>query len=158
MGSIAAGGRYDNLVGMFGKKTIPCVGISFGVDRIFTLLKARREKGEHLQERGIDVYVMAFGGKEFNGLLVERLSIASLLWDAGIRTEFTAKVKPRLPQQFKAATDVPLAVILGQDELAVGQVRVKALGLADNHPEKEGVLVSKEDLVDEVRKRLADLR
>jgi histidyl-tRNA synthetase len=101
---------------------------------------------------------MAFGGKEFNGLLVERLSIASLLWDAGIRTEFTAKVKPRLPQQFKAATGVPLAVILGQDELAAGQVRVKALGLSDNHPEKEGVLVSKEDLVDEVRKRLADLK
>jgi histidyl-tRNA synthetase len=33
IGSVAAGGRYDNLVGMFGKKQIPCVGISFGVDR-----------------------------------------------------------------------------------------------------------------------------
>ena len=154
VGSIAAGGRYDNLVGMYGKRTIPCVGVSFGVDRIFTILKARREKEEALRAREVDVYVMAFGGKEFDGLLLERLSIASQLWDAGITTEFMAKVKPKLPQQFKAALDVPLAVILGQDELAAGKVRVKVLGLADDHPEKEGVLVEKADLVAEVRKRL----
>lgn len=158
VGTIAAGGRYDNLVGMFGKRTIPCVGISFGVDRIFTILKARREKEEALRAREIDVYIMAFGGKEFDGLLLERLSIASQLWDAGIATEFMAKVKPKLPQQFKAALDVPLAVILGQDELAAGKVRVKILGLADDHPEKEGVLVDKADLVAEVRKRLPKLR
>jgi histidyl-tRNA synthetase len=42
VGSVAAGGRYDNLVGMFsGKTQIPCVGISFGVDRIFSITKAR---------------------------------------------------------------------------------------------------------------------
>jgi len=65
-----------------------------------------------------------------------------------------AKVKPKLPQQFKAAVDVPLAVILGQDELAAGKVRVKVLGLSDGHPEKEGVLVETEELVTEVQKRL----
>ncbi|KAK3059456.1 Cytoplasmic and mitochondrial histidine tRNA synthetase, partial [Coniosporium uncinatum] len=32
VGSVAAGGRYDTLVGMFSGKPIPCVGISFGVD------------------------------------------------------------------------------------------------------------------------------
>ena len=44
VGSVAAGGRYDELVGMFsGKTQIPCVGISFGVDRIFSITKARME-------------------------------------------------------------------------------------------------------------------
>ncbi|KAL2022985.1 hypothetical protein VTK56DRAFT_4200 [Thermocarpiscus australiensis] len=43
VGSIAAGGRYDDLVGMYGRRPLPCVGISFGVDRIFTLLDARRQ-------------------------------------------------------------------------------------------------------------------
>lgn len=44
VGSVAAGGRYDELVGMFsGKAQIPCVGISFGVDRIFSITKARME-------------------------------------------------------------------------------------------------------------------
>lgn len=152
VGSIAAGGRYDNLVGMYCKSTIPCVGISFGVERIFTILKARNEGAQKAHE--VDVYVMAFGGKEFDGLLLERLAITSQLWDAGIRTEFTAKVKPKLPQQFKAAADVPLAIILGQDELAAGQVRLKRLGLPEGHQEKDGILISKTDIISEVRKLL----
>lgn len=45
VGSVAAGGRYDGLVGMYGKCLIPCVGLSFGVDRIFAILDAK------LQER-----------------------------------------------------------------------------------------------------------
>ena len=75
VGSIAAGGRYDNLVGMFsGKNKIPCVGISFGVDRIFAITKARMEaeKGEAVRSNEVDVYVMAVGGKGFTGLVKER--------------------------------------------------------------------------------------
>jgi len=156
VGSIAAGGRYDNLVGMYGKKQIPCVGISFGVDRIFTILKARAEKD--MRAREVDVFVMAVGGKEFTGLLPERMSISRTLWNADIRAEFSPKVKPRLPQQFKAAEDagVPLAVILGEDELKAGQVRLKVLGAAKDKDEKDnGRLVPTVDLVAEVKKILA---
>ncbi|EFX06651.1 histidyl-tRNA mitochondrial precursor [Grosmannia clavigera kw1407] len=159
VGSIAAGGRYDNLVGMYGKTQIPCVGISFGVDRIFTILKARREKEAGRQRvRETDVYVMAFGaGAGFTGLLTERMRIARRLWDAGIKAEFVAKTKPRLPQQFKAAEDVPLGVILGEDELAQGQVRLKMLGTgaAGEADEKDrGQLVAEEDLAAEIKKLL----
>ncbi|KAI9172309.1 Histidine--tRNA ligase [Paramyrothecium foliicola] len=158
IGSIAAGGRYDNLVGMFSKRQIPCVGISFGVDRIFTILKLRQEKEKQQSVRKSDVFVMAFGGKGFDGLLPERMAIARMLWKAGIRTEFAQKVKPKLPQQFKAAetSDVPLAVILGEGELAAGQVRLKVLGLGDQATaeEKDGRLIAKEDLVNEIKKYL----
>jgi len=150
VGSIGAGGRYDNLVGMYGKRTVPCIGISFGVDRILSILKAQRKNESRSQTEPAEVYVMAFG----DGLLRERMALTAKLWDAGIRAEFMGKVKPKLPQQFKAAVDVPLAVILGQDELAAGKVRVKVLGLSDGHPEKEGVLVETEELVTEVQKRL----
>lgn len=156
IGSVAAGGRYDNLVGMYGKHQIPCVGVSFGVDRIFTILKARHEE-EKQRPRGVDVYVMAFGAK--NGLLIERMEIARTLWEGGVKAEFSPKVKPKVPQQFKAAETggVPLAVILGEDELAAGKVRIKILGLPDDHPEKEGRLVEKAELVDEVKKVLSTL-
>lgn len=153
VGSIAAGGRYDNLVGMYGKQAMPCVGVSFGVDRIFTVLKDRM--GEDTSSpRGIEVYVMAFGGKEFDGLLLERMAVTKDLWAAGIKAEFSAKVKPRLPQQFKAAETegVPLAVILGQDELNAGQVRLKRLGSGDN--DNKGELVSRDNLANEVKKLL----
>ncbi|KAI1338495.1 hypothetical protein F5Y15DRAFT_385954 [Xylariaceae sp. FL0016] len=160
VGSVAAGGRYDNLVGMFsGKTQIPCVGISFGVDRIFSITKARMAADKNAQQvRGneVDVYVMAFGGKGFNGLLKERMSVCASLWEAGIKAEFAYKVKPRLQNQFKAAevNGVPFAVVLGDDELAQGQVKIKEMGLREGHPEKDGVLVNLSDIVQEVKQRL----
>lgn len=46
LGSIAAGGRYDNLVGMFSSKSVPVVGVSIGIERIFALLEQlERERG-----------------------------------------------------------------------------------------------------------------
>ncbi|KAK0610032.1 histidyl-tRNA synthetase mitochondrial precursor [Bombardia bombarda] len=152
VGSIAAGGRYDNLVGMYGKRTIPCVGISFGVERIFTILKARAEKDQRTSE--VDVYVMAFGNKESDGLLLERMAVANQLWKADIRAEFSAKVKPRGLAQYKSAGDIPIGVILGEDELAAGQVRLKVL-TADS--KDQGQLIPRENLVEEVRKLLAQL-
>ncbi len=89
VGSVAAGGRYDNLVGMFsGKSQIPCVGISFGVDRIFSITSARMaadKSAEQVRNNEVDVFVMAFGGKGFNGLLKERISLCATLWEAGIK-------------------------------------------------------------------------
>ncbi|KAJ1327623.1 histidyl-tRNA synthetase [Microdochium nivale] len=160
VGSVAAGGRYDNLVGMFsGKTQIPCVGISFGVDRIFSITKARLEASkaaEQVRNNEVDVYVMAFGGKGFTGLLKERMSVCATLWEAGIKAEFLYKVKPKLPNQFKAAeiNGVPFAIVLGEDELAQGKVKIKEMGLKDGHPEKEGVLVELADIAAEVRHRL----
>ena len=76
------------------------------------------------------------------------------------QAEFSYKVKPKLPQQFKAAEQagVPFAVILGEDELAAGKVRVKEMGLEDGHPEKEGVLVDLTALPAEVKARVAKKR
>ena len=160
VGSVAAGGRYDELVGMFsGKTQIPCVGISFGVDRIFSITKARMEadKGAAaVRSTEVDVFVMAFGGKGFTGLLKERMQVVKTLWDAGIKAEFAYKQKPKLPAQFKSAeqSGIPFAVILGEDEQAQGKVKIKEMGLPEGHPEKDGVMVDAKDLVHEVREKL----
>ncbi|EAQ93387.1 hypothetical protein CHGG_01622 [Chaetomium globosum CBS 148.51] len=156
IGSIAAGGRYDNLVGMFsGKTQVPCVGISFGIDRIFSITQASQKKKERRNE--VDVFVMAFGGgKDFSGLLTERSQICARLWDAGIKAEFLYKVKPKLQNQFKAAETggVPFALILGEDELAQGKAKLKEMGLPEDHPLKEGELISLDNLIEEVQTRL----
>ena len=160
VGSVAAGGRYDNLVERFlPKAQMPCVGISFGVDRIFSITKARMEREKQLETMRAsetDVYVMAFGGKGFDGMLPQRMGVCKTLWDAGIKAEFSYKLKPKLPAQFKAAesASVPLAVILGEDEQAAGKVKIKEMGLPEGHPEKDGVLVEMKDLAAEVKKRL----
>ncbi|KAI9852453.1 MAG: Cytoplasmic and mitochondrial histidine tRNA synthetase [Vezdaea acicularis] len=158
VGSIAAGGRYDNLVGMFsGKAQIPCVGISFGVDRIFSLTKSRELSTlDSVRPTETDVYVMAMGGAGFTGMLPERMETARMLWDAGIKAEFSYKEKPKYQQQFKAADQggVPFAVILGEEEQAQGKVKIKELGLPEGHPEKDGVLVQLTELVRELRERI----
>ena len=57
VGSIAAGGRYDNLVGMFsisGTQT-PCVGVSIGIERIFAIMEQKALELEILQSPTIEV-------------------------------------------------------------------------------------------------------
>lgn len=157
VGSVAAGGRYDELVGMFSGKPIPCVGISFGVDRIFSITKARMSESQALRPTEVDVFIMAFGGgKDFTGMLPERMAVAKQLWDAGIKAEYLWKAKPKLQNQFKAAENgkVPWAIILGDDELKAGKIKVKEMGLPDGHPEKDGVVVEKDRLVEEIQARL----
>lgn len=173
VGSIAAGGRYDNLVGMYGDRQIPCVGISFGVERIFTLLEARQPKKKGGPEPGpeMDVYIAA-AGSEDDGLLVERMWVLGQLTKAGIRATFMRKANAKLVQQFKAAQNVkaPITVILGSDELASGNVRLKVSSqqrsneggteAADNNTKKakdRGLLVPKENLVVEVKEMLEQL-
>jgi histidyl-tRNA synthetase len=161
VGSVAAGGRYDHLVERFlPKANMPCVGISFGVDRIFSITKARMEAESKLQSMRAtetDVYVMAFGGKGFDGMLTERMAICKALWDAGIRAEFSHKLKPKLQAQFKSAEsdNVPYAVILGEEEQKQGKVKIKEMGLPEGHAEKDGVMVDIAQLPAEVKKRLA---
>lgn len=92
VGSIAAGGRYDNLVGSLiqaasgeTKKapSFPCVGVSIGLDRIFALLYPKWvEKG--MRQKDTLAYVMAAG----DGLLEERVRLVAELREAGIKVGF----------------------------------------------------------------------
>lgn len=157
VGSIAAGGRYDSLVGMYGRQQIPCIGISFGVDRIFTILDKRQKRSDASNlQRKPHVYIIAVGGKGSDGLLPQRMAIARQLWDAGIQAEYLAKAKPKLQSQFNASKDVPIVVMLGQDELDAGQVRLKQIKEGQDDKDR-GQLVPKEDVVEEVKKRIANV-
>lgn len=73
-----------------------------------------------------------------------------------VQAEFLYKVKPKLPNQFKAAevNGVPMAVVIGEDEVAQRKVKIKEMGLREGHPEKDGVLVNLADIVPEIRQRL----
>ncbi|KAF2230770.1 histidyl-tRNA synthetase mitochondrial precursor [Viridothelium virens] len=151
VGSVAAGGRYDNLVSMFSGKDMPCVGISFGVERIFSIMKMRTAKTP-APNPAIHVFVMAFG----DGMIKERMRVTKTLRDAELKVDFSYKDKPKLPAQFKEAEQkgAPFAVILGGQELSEGKVKVKEMGLPEGDPEKDGVLVQMENMVQEVQKKL----
>ncbi|OBZ91453.1 Histidine--tRNA ligase, mitochondrial, partial [Choanephora cucurbitarum] len=161
VGSIAAGGRYDNLVGMFSGKNkkgvpnlqIPCVGVSIGVERVFSILMSKQKAAE-IKSNETEVYVISVG----DGLLKERMAIAKDLWDAGIKASYMFKNKPRLDKQFDVCEKemIPLAVIIGKDELEKGQVRVKDMRAKDES-QGGGIVINQADMIQELKSRLQQL-
>lgn len=89
VGSIAAGGRYDGLVGMFepkmakgSKNFAPCVGISIGIERIFAIMEQRALTGlDKVRTTETEVYVVSAQ----KNLCEERLKLCQELWAAGIK-------------------------------------------------------------------------
>ena len=82
VGTVAAGGRYDNLVNMFDSKSVvPCVGFSIGVERLFTVIELKMKKNNiKLRANQTQVYVMS----PQKGLLKEILETCNLLWTNNI--------------------------------------------------------------------------
>lgn len=163
VGSVAAGGRYDNLVSRFNEKAnVPCVGVSFGVDRIFSVIQKRIEAGEsfsYISANTVDVYVLALGGKDFNSMK-ERLVVVRILEKAGFTVQFSSDTKPRTDKQFKEVErcGATISVILGEEEVKNGKLKVKVNGIMDEtDPRKTGILIDRADLVGEVGKTLQEL-
>lgn len=152
-GSLAAGGRYDNLVGMFDAKgkSIPCVGISIGVERILLMLEAKHLKEGYKPKTNMaDVFVVT----PHRGLGEERLKLVNKLWDAGIRCENSNKLSPKVLLQFQHCEEnnIPFALIIGKSELERGVVKIKELSTRN---EEE---VPVDDVVEDIRRRLSNLK
>ncbi|KAK2544780.1 hypothetical protein Q9966_001802 [Columba livia] len=126
VGSVAGGGRYDGLVGMFDPKgrKVPCVGVSIGIERIFSILEQRvKASGEKIRTTETQVLVAT----PHKHLLAARLKLISELWDAGIKAEMLYKKDPKLLKQLQYCEDtgIPLAAIVGEQELTDGVVKLR---------------------------------
>ncbi|CAG0879646.1 unnamed protein product [Cyprideis torosa] len=124
IGSVAAGGRYDNLVGVFTSKgkSVPCVGVSIGVERIFSILEAKTKQAAR---RTTETEVFVASAQK--GLLEERMKVARDLWEAGINTELSHKKNPKLLDQLQhcETSGIPIVIILGESELQRGVVKFR---------------------------------
>ncbi|XP_046422174.1 histidine--tRNA ligase isoform X1 [Neodiprion fabricii] len=149
VGSVAGGGRYDNLVGMFDSKNkaVPCVGVSLGVERIFSVIEAKlATKGEKVRTTEVEVYVASAQ----KNLHEERMRIISDLWEAGLKAEQSYKKSPKLLAQLQHCEEnsIPLVVILGERELMNGEVTLRVVKT------REESQVRRENLEKEIRKLL----
>jgi histidyl-tRNA synthetase len=121
-GSLAAGGRYDNMIGQFlgGSEKIPAVGISFGLEPILEVLKEKHPE-RIVRKTVTQVYVIPF-----KTLLAEGRAICQQLRRAGIKTDmdFSAKgISDGL--KYANAYEIPFVVIVGPDEVAAGKVKLR---------------------------------
>ncbi len=123
IGSICGGGRYDNLTGIFGLPGMSGVGISFGADRIYDVLK------------GLDKFPKDIAGSAtvlFANMDAEALSyiipVVKSLREAGVACEIYPD-KSKLKKQFDYADrkGIPFVSINGGDEASSGIVNLKNL-------------------------------
>ena len=123
IGSICGGGRYDNRTGIFGLPGMSGVGISFGADRIYDVLK------------GLDKFPKDIAGSAtvlFANMDAEALSyiipVVKSLREAGVACEIYPD-KSKLKKQFDYADrkGIPFVSINGGDEAASGIVNLKNL-------------------------------
>ncbi len=123
LGSLGGGGRYDQLIGQFTGRDLPCVGISFGVERILDGLRELHLLDE--QTTTLTQALVTLFSRETMGTAIE---LARQLRGAGIRTEISAEPRElRRQLSFANKKGIPLAIIAGPDEVAAGTVTLHDL-------------------------------
>ena len=158
-GSVAGGGRYDDLVKRFTGQSVPATGVSIGVDRLLAALRAKGRAGGDAPGPVV-VTVMD------RDRMADYMGMAGELREAGIRAEVYLGNPKNFGNQLKYADKrgSPIAVIQGGDEAGKGTVILKDLILGakiaegasleewKNRPAQ--VEIPRGDLVAEVRKML----
>ena len=158
-GSVAGGGRYDDLVKRFTGQAVPATGISIGVDRLLAALRATGRAG--IEDAGPVVVTVMDRDR-----MADYQVMASELRAAGIRAEVYLGNPKNFGNQLKYADkrQSPVAVIQGSDEAARGVVQIKDLILGAKIAEEASLEewksqpaqteVARADLVQEVRAML----
>lgn len=123
IGSICGGGRYDNLTGIFGLPDMSGVGVSFGADRIYDVMKGLGKFPEALSA-GSRLLFANLGADDVRYVL----GIASALRGRGISVEVypdAAKLKKQFDYASRKA--IPFISISGESERTSGRVNLKNL-------------------------------
>lgn len=159
-GSVAGGGRYDDLVKRFTGQAVPATGVSIGVDRLLAALRAKRG-GQAVAEGPVVVTVMD------RDRMADYQAMVAELRQAGIRAEVYLGNPKNFGNQMKYADrrGSPVAVIEGADEKAAGKIQLKDLILGAKISESatleewkdrpSQIEVARSDLVAEVQTMLA---
>lgn len=122
VGSVGGGERYDGMMERLTGMKIPATGIAYGFDRT---VEAADQLGLIPTSQNTRVLVTIFSAN----LQGETLKVASKLRGAGINAELYPDPSDKLDKQFKYADKkgIPYAIVIGDDEVAVGVVTLKNL-------------------------------
>lgn len=133
IGSLAGGGRYDDLTGIFGMPGMSGVGISYGAERIFDVLEELHLFPENLFVAA-KVMIVNFGGEE------EKYAahLAKELRAAGISTILYPEAA-KLKKQFSFADSVgiPYVIIAGSQEIQEGKITLKNMKTGEQEQKSE---------------------
>jgi len=145
VGSVAGAGRYDALVGAFLGRPVPATGISLGLERIIEVV---HEHGLLPVDRTVAQVAIAV----FPATVAEGARLATELRGQDLNVDLSLQPNRSVGDQLKLADrkGVPLAVIVGENEVARGAVSLKDLRSGEQEE------VPREELPAVVRRRLSN--
>jgi histidyl-tRNA synthetase len=144
--TVCAGGRYDNLVEQLGGKPTPAVGFGLGLERLVLLLQTIEAIPKGLEQIA-DVYLVAVGdvmpvAVKLGEMLRDALPALRIINHCG-----GGNFKNQLKKADRSTADI--ALILGEDEVAKGQIAVKFL--RDEQPQQ---IISLNEIVNFLKNRV----
>jgi len=122
VGSVAGGGRYDNLIALYGGGPSPATGISLGIERIVEIME---DEGMFNQPKTL---VKLFVSTVDESVQKDALAIAKRSREAGISTEVDLMGR-RLTKQLEHADSkgIPYVLVVGPEEVQRGKFRLKLM-------------------------------
>ncbi|MBN1525570.1 MAG: histidine--tRNA ligase [Spirochaetales bacterium] len=142
IGSVCSGGRYDNLVSVYSKEEIPGVGASVGLDRLIAALESLGQLPP--VPSGADVLITCID----ESIIGHSHKIAEILRSENISVEvFPSKKKLASQFTFAEKKNIPLAIIIGEQEKQQDAVNIRDLRKRENHDHlmlNEAIVIIKE--------------
>jgi histidyl-tRNA synthetase len=121
MGSIAGGGRYDNLTGSFGLNDVSGVGVSFGAERIYDVME---EEGLFPKgvEKDLDVLLIAFddSSHKYAFTILQKMRNSNIFVDL-----YPTPTKMKKQMKYADARNVPFVLLIGSEEVESGVLTLK---------------------------------
>ena len=114
VGSICSGGRYDDLAGYYTNKSLPGVGISIGLTRLFYILQEQNMISDAVLTAPADVLILPMTDD-----LSAAVALASMLRAGGLRVQlYSEKKKFKAKIGYADKLGIPFVIFLGEDEIA----------------------------------------
>jgi len=139
-GSLGGGGRYDGLIGMFGKEEIPACGFSLGLERIIVVMTERGMFPDDLIGVNADVMVTIWNEES----VADSLALANELRKSGLRVEVYPEAD-KLGKQFKYASvkGINYVCTLGDEERANNKVALKNMTTGEQETIERSEILAK---------------
>ena len=113
VGSICSGGRYDDLAGYYTNKSLPGVGISIGLTRLFYILQEQNMISDAVLTAPADVLILPMTDD-----LSAAVALASMLRAGGLRVQlYSEKKKFKAKIGYADKLGIPFVIFLGEDEI-----------------------------------------
>ena len=127
VGSICSGGRYDDLAGYYTNKSLPGVGISIGLTRLFYILQEQNMISDAVLTAPADVLILPMTDD-----LSAAVSLASMLRAGGLRVQlYSEKKKFKAKIGYADKLGIPFVIFLGEDEIAQNVCALKNMGTVE---------------------------